>query len=197
MQIGLGVGTLNSTLRFDDDREVDVEMTTVSLSGAWLMNDRWTIRAAVGALLDGSLQTNAHTTHDFETGGLAAIGLEYRARTGDGYAPFVDLSLFVSGLWTQTVAPDSDTKTDYFASDARLGARAGWNVKGRTFPYVAARVFGGPVTWEMDSEDVDGTDIHHYQLALGTAAQVGPVGVYVEWAPVGEQAVSAGLSTSW
>lgn len=195
--LGLGMGSFNSTIRFDDNREVDVEMTTVSLSGAWLINDSWTVRAGLGVILDGELKPDAGTTHDVKPGGLAAVGLEYRALIGDGYTPFIDLSLFLSGSWTETVDPITDSKTSYFASDIRLGARAGWNVKGNIFPYVAARVFGGPVKWELDGEDVTGTDIHHYQLALGTAVQLGQVGVYVEWAGLGEQALSAGLSMAW
>lgn len=195
--LGLGMGSFNSTIRFDNDREVDVEMTTVSLSGAWLINNSWTVRAGLGVILDGELKPNAGTTQDVKPGGLAAVGLEYRALIGDGYTPFIDLSLFLSGSWTEIVDSITDSKTSYFASDIRLSARAGWNVKGNIFPYVAARVFGGPVKWELDGEDVTGTDIHHYQLALGTAVQLDQVGVYVEWAGLGEQALSAGLSMAW
>ena len=195
--LGLGMGSFNSTIRFNDNREVDVEMTTVSLSGAWLINYNWTIRAGLGVILDGKLKPDADITHDVKPGGLAAVGLEYRALIGDGYTPFIDLSLFLSSSWTETVDPVTDIITSYFASDLRLGARAGWNVKGNIFPYVVARVFGGPVKWELDGEDVTGTDIYHYQLALGSAVQLGQVSVYVEWAGLGEQALSAGLSMAW
>ena len=191
------MGSFKSTIRFDDNHEVDVEMATVSISSAWLINNSWTIRAGLGLILDGELKPDAGTTNDVKPGGMAAVGLEYRALIGDGYTPFIDLSLFLSSSWTKMVNLVTDNKTSYFASDLRLGARAGWNVKGNIFPYVAARVFGGPVNWELDGKDVIGTDIHHYQLALGTALQLGQVGVYVEWAGLGEQAFSAGLSMAW
>ena len=197
MQIGLGGGFFDTTLRFDDDRDVDVEMTTVSVSGAWLMNDRWTARAGAGVILDGTLQPATGPSHQVEPGGTVSLGVEYRARSGATGDPFVDLSLFLGASWAQTVAAGSSQQVSYFAADARLGARAGWNIRGNIFPYVAARVFGGPVNWELDGEDVVGTDIHHYQLALGTAAQIGQVGVFVEWAGLGERALSAGLSTAW
>ncbi len=195
--MGLGWGSFQTTLRFDGEQEVETEMTTVSFAGAWLVNDTWTVRGSVGAVLDGELVTNAGARHEVEPGGLLAAGVEYRALTGQGSTPFIDLSLFVSGTCTQTVAPDSGAKTDYSAADVRLGGRAGWSVNGNLFPYVAARVCGGPVNWELNGEDVVGTDVDHYQLALGTAWQLGAVGLWAEWAGVGEQALSAGASTAW
>ena len=96
-----------------------------------------------------------------------------------------------------TVDPNSGDKTNYFATDARLGARATWKIMSRTYPYVAARVFGGPVNWQWDGEDVTGNDIHHYQLAVGAASQLGSFGIFIEWAGLGEQGLSAGLGAAW
>ena len=61
----------------------------------------------------------------------------------------------------------------------------------------AARVFAGPVQWELNGKDVTGTDTHHYQLAMGAATRLGPVGIFAEFAGLGEQAISAGLSAAW
>ena len=191
------MGGFNSTLRFDNDRDVDVEMTAVSVSGAWFIDDRLTALASVGVLLDGTLKPDDGAVHDVEPGGLVTVGMGYRALVGKGGVPFVDLSMILSASWAQTVAPDSDSRTSYFAADARLGVRAGWSIRGDIYPYLAARVFGGPVHWELDGEDVVGSDIHHYQIALGAAAQIGPVGIFAEWSGLGERAVSAGLSTAW
>jgi hypothetical protein len=55
-------------------------------------------------------------------------------------------------------------------------------------------VFGGPVSWELEGTDVIGTDIHHYQIALGTAIQLGQTGLFAEWAGLGEKALSIGVS---
>ncbi len=196
-QIGIGTGILDTTLRFDDDLDVDLEMTTVSISGAWLRSPRWTIRAGAGLILDGTLQSATGPVHQLEPGGTVALGVEYRARSGAAGNPFMDLSLFLGASWAQTVAANSDQQKSYFAADARLGVRAGWTIGGNIFPYVAARIFGGPVNWELEGEDVVGTDIHHYQVALGTATQIGQVGVFVEWAGLGERALGAGMSTAW
>lgn len=172
-------------------------MATVSVSGAWLIDERWTLRLQGGAIVGGSLQTDDFVIHDVEPGGVAALGIEYRALIGKGLVPFVDLSMFVSASWADTVAPESTKTIGYFATDARLGARAGWNIMGNAFPYVAVRAFGGPVQWQMAGEDVTGTDIYHYQLALGTAGQIGPVGFFVEWSGLGERAVSSGVSAAF
>jgi hypothetical protein len=172
-------------------------MTTVSMSAGWLINDKWTARASVGAILDGTLETRTRTVHTVEPGGLVAIGAEYLAHEGDGATPFVDLSFFLGSSLTRTKDPDSGDKTGYFAVDARLGARAVWALNQAVFPFIAARVFGGPVNWEWDDQDVVGTDVHHYQLAIGSAVQVGSLGLWVEWAGLGEQALGAGLSTTW
>ncbi len=196
-QLGLGMGIFDTTIRFDDDRDVAVDMTSVSVSGGWFINNRWTVRAALGIILGGSLQPEDGTIHNVEPGGLGTLGTEYRAVVGRGATPYVDLSLFLSASWAQTVAPDSDQKTDYSAADARLGVRAGWNVEDTFFPYVAARVFGGPVNWELDDEDVVGSDINHYQVALGASTQIGPVGLFVEGSFLGEKALSTGLSATW
>lgn len=193
----MGAGGIDSTLRFDDDQEVDVSMTLFSISGAYFFQSGWTVRASVGALLDGSLQPTPQTSHDFETGFLASAGVEYSVRPNRGWAPSVDLSLFFGGLWTETLASSGNLKTDYSAYDARLGAMAGWSITGATFGYVAGRVFGGPVNWELGGEEVTGTDINHYQLAVGAAVQIAPVAIFAEWAPLGEKGWSAGLSATW
>jgi len=174
-----------------------MEMTTISLSAAWLINDTWTLRGSAGVILDGTLAEADQTSHEVNPGGLAGLGVEYRALNGHDSVPFIDLSLFLGASWSETETQGSADKTSYFAADARLGARAGWNTGGTIFPYAAARVFGGPVDWEINGEEVTGTDEHHYQLAIGAAVRAGAVSIYAEWAGLGEKGLSAGVSTSW
>jgi hypothetical protein len=200
--VAFGVGFFDSTLRFDNDEEVGIEMATVSVSGAWLIDERWTVRASFGSILDGTLLTDDLSTHNVEPGAVVALGAEYRALVGEGFVPFVDLSMFFSAAWAETVAANSPGSTSgqkiaYRSTDARLGVRAGWNIGGKAFPYVSARAFGGPAIWEMEGEDVVGSDIYHYQLALGAAGQIGPMGFFVEWSGLGERAVSSGISASF
>ena len=53
------------------------------------------------------------------------------------------------------------------------------------------------MNWELDGEDVVGSDVNHYQIALGASTQIGPVGLFVEGAFLGEKALSTGLSATW
>lgn len=169
-------------------------MNTASLSGSWQVNDRWSVRGGLGVILDGDLTPADDIAQNVLPGGVAAIGFEYLAINGEGYKPYMDLSLFLSGSATEIENPVSMAKTSYVSSDLRLGGRASWNIKSRVFPYIAARLFGGPVSWTLDGEDVTGSDIHHYQVALGTAIQFGQVGTFFEWSGVGEKTMSAGIS---
>ncbi len=79
------------------------------------------------------------------------------------------------------------------AIDARLGATVGKTFFDRVSPYAALRAFGGPVIWTEGDTTRSGTDRYHVQLAGGAALLLDPVDVFVEGAPLGEQAVSAGL----
>lgn len=167
-------------------------MATVSVTAAWLASKRWTVQASIGAVLDGQLQVSPVETYDVEPGAIAALGVNYRAVQADHLVPFVDLSMTVGASWAETIAPDG-TSASYLATDARLGVRAGWNVKDTAFPYVAVRAFGGPVQWEYAGEDVAGADIYHYQLALGATGMIGPVALFVEWSGLGEKAISSGV----
>jgi len=172
-------------------------MNTASLSGSWQVNSKWAIRGGLGVILDGNLTASNDIAQNVTPGGLIAIGFEYLGIIGEGYMPFLDLSLFLSGSTTEIENPITMTKTNYVSSDLRLGGRASWNLNGRLFPYVSARLFGGPVSWILNGKNVTGTDIHHYQFALGTAIQFGQVGTFVEWAGLGEKALSIGMSYAW
>ena len=76
-------------------------------------------------------------------------------------------------------------------------------VVGRTFldvfsPYLAARVFGGPVFWTARGNGEVGTDWYHYQFALGFVVTL-PAGldVYAECAPLGERRCAGGAGVSF
>jgi hypothetical protein len=169
----------------------------VAISGTLPVDDGWTLRAGVGAVLDGTLRPDAGPAHTVEPGGLAAVGGEHRTRDADGATPSLDLTFLIGVTWAQTTVPTSGRRANYFAADVRAGVRAAWQLTGGIFPFAAARVFGGPVNWELDGEDVQGTDIHHYQLALGAAARLGKVGLFLEWAGLGERSLAVGLNSAW
>ena len=76
-----------------------------------------------------------------------------------------------------------------------LGAIAGRRFGGFS-PYLLARLFGGPVMWRLDGEDLTGSDTTHVQLGAG-ASYTTPFGLtaVVDVSAIGER--SAALALSW
>lgn len=126
-----------------------------------------------------------------------ALGLDKQIAPGQGARPTVDFSLGLSAAWAETEERFTGTAADYSAADLRAGVRAMWPIGQRFYPYTAARVFGGPVNWNWSGDEVQGSDAHHYQLAVGLAASLGRVALQVEWGAVGEKSLSAGISSLW
>lgn len=145
---------------------------------------------------DGTLATPGEENFTFESGGLAFAGVDHRLGDGDGWKPSTDLS-FTLGFTRGTTVGAGEAPADYRATDLRVGARATWILGRAFFPYAALRVFGGPVTWDRETGSRTGSDVHHYQFALGAALKLGPVVLAAEAAPAGEQGASAGIGTAW
>ncbi|NQV41363.1 MAG: hypothetical protein HQ506_03330 [Candidatus Marinimicrobia bacterium] len=172
-------------------------MNSISLSSAWRLNEKWSLRGGLGFIMDGTLTPPGQSTQNVLPGGVLAVGVEYLWQQGEAYKPYIDFSVFMSASSASVEDPNSEETTQYFSSDLRVGARASWIIKDKVFPYLTTRVFAGPVSWELAGEDVIGTDIHHYQVALGTAIQFGKTGTFVEYSGLGEKALSVGLSYAW
>jgi hypothetical protein len=197
LQLGIGLGSLSSILRFDGSNEVEIDMKTISIAGSWQLSKKWSIRTGLGLVYDGKLKPDDVPALLVKSGGLVAVGIEYLYYRGEGFSPSINISVSLSASSSKIENPNTLNKTNYFASDLRFGGLASWNIKGKVFPYFSGRVFGGPVKWELDEIEVTGTDIHHYQLAIGAAVQIGGRGAFVEWAGLGEKSLSAGLSYVW
>jgi len=199
LQLGLGTSSLDSTLKFDDDAktEVDVEMKTVSLSASWRLNDKWSLRGGIGIILEGELTPEDSHKFEIDSGWMVSFGTEYLAMIGEGFKPSIDYSLFLSSSTSKIKDSVTKQESDYNSYDLRLGSRASWNLDDKLFPYLAARLFGGPVNWELNGAEAVGSDIHHYQVALGAAAVFGKFSVFTEWAGIGEKSLSAGISASF
>jgi hypothetical protein len=184
----VGLGTFSSTLRFDNEQEVDIALRTATVSSIWRLDESWTLLAGAGVITDGELKPG----HQVTAGGLLVVGVEYAALTGDGFRPFVDLGVALSGSYAGTKY--SDTRNKYISNDLRFSGRVGWQLANDIYPYLALRFFGGPVYWTINDQKVTGSDIYHYQGAAGVAVPFGNLNLFGEWAPVGEQAASIGLS---
>ena len=112
-----------------------------------------------------------------------------------GLWPFLlgTASFGASAARTASAAGESAHFTAY---DLRAGLSAG-KTFGPATPYVAARVFGGPVLWTQHGQSLTGTDKYHYQTAVGLVLSKKPIDFFGEWAFLGERGVVAGMGLSF
>ncbi|MCF7807803.1 MAG: hypothetical protein K9N38_04700 [Candidatus Marinimicrobia bacterium] len=193
------MGSLATTLRFSGSDEVGLQMNTLSLAVAYLLDDRWTLRGGFGRVLSGTLNPENGSKQEIKPGTLYSAGIEYMALTGQGMLPFVHLSAFQGGTATTIEDPISkpESITDYTSSDLRFSGRATWVVNNMIFPYISSSIFAGPVKWTLNGSEVTGSDIYHYQFALGSAFQFNRLSVFMEASGIGEKTLISGLSYSW
>jgi len=123
-------------------------------------------------------------------GAFAALSASVQLNHPWSWAPFLLATLEVSASHARTAAAGSGAgaSVGLTALDVRVGLLAGKTFADAVTPYVAARLFGGPVWWRGDS----GTDVHHYQIAAGVTVAIGRADVHAELAPFGERRFVAG-----
>ncbi len=187
-------GNFDTVLDFGDAGEYNVEMSTLSFSVARTLGPRRTVRLVGGVIHDGTLKNGIRADHEISSGGLFAIGFEQRTRQGHGWTPSVDGSAYLGASWASTSSTGDEADRDYFATDLRLGAACAWNPTGNTTTYGTVRVFGGPVTWQLDGRDETGTDKYHYQIGAGASIALGDAALFAEAYVLGEQALAAGVA---
>jgi hypothetical protein len=181
---------VQSTLRFDGSRELDIAQYAVSATASYVRASRWSVRASIGAVLDGSLEGEGRT-HDIGPGvvGAASVSRQWLVR---GF--FITGSLG-AGASRITTTEAGGARQSLVAIDIlRAGVMAG-----RTFgivsPYVLARGFGGPVLWRLDGMDVRGTDTHKFQLGAGVSVATGAgLSFLLDVAALGERSASLGMA---
>jgi len=190
--VGAGAGVSRSTLRFDGGREHDIEQTAVTASIGLARPSRLSVRAAIGAVLHGSLEGEGRS-YDIGRGFLLTASVSKQWVTGDW---------FLTGSFSASASRTTTTEAVPRASSVGLTAfdlARGGITAGRAFglvsPYLLARAFGGPVLWEIDGMDLAGTDVYHFQLGAGVSAST-PWGlsVLLDISALGEQAASLGVA---
>lgn len=195
---GAVIGHAASTLVFEGKTRVDINRRAILATIERRLSEKWTLQVAAGGIVAGTLNDNGDR-YAFGPGWSAGISTSYRALDGRGRSPFLLLggTLAFAGARTQSEEPNSPN-VRYFAGDVRLSV-----VVGKTFfqalsPYAVARVFGGPISWQIKGKNVTGTDAYHFQLGAGLSVAM-PLGLdaFVEAVPLGERAVSTGLGYSF
>jgi hypothetical protein len=165
---------------------------------AYAPTARLDLHASLGSAIGGRILA-PDGVHDFAPGLAVGAGVSYRFL--DGETPlgrgFLVGTLDASFTFATTQQGDTGPSTYYSALDFRAGLAAGFTWLRSVSAYVVGRGFGGPVFWS-DPEVELGTDTHHYQLGGGLAVLIARrVDLHAEGVPLGEQAVSGGVSVAF
>jgi hypothetical protein len=188
-RIAAAYGWLSSELRFGDVyAPFDQRSVAVSISRS--LGRQWTVSAGAGAVVSGSLEAGG-VSYRMDPGWLARVGATWLPLDGSGPWPFVALSASLAASGVNTTGPGG-VRAPLTSLDAGLSVSAGKSIAGIVAPYVGAKVFGGPVFWELAGASTTGTDVSHWQVAFGAAANL-PFGIdlLVEWAPFGARSAVA------
>jgi hypothetical protein len=160
------------------------------------LSERWTFAGSAGYVVDGSLRIGGQQ-FDLQPGPLFAASMSYRALDESRARPFVLCSFSFAASVAATSERATRDNQALASYDARLGVVVGKTVANDLHPYLAARVFGGPIVWNYAGQGATGTDVYHYQAAAGLTLAVGRVDVHLELAPLGERELSAGAGVAF
>jgi hypothetical protein len=144
--------------------EAGLRQWSVTVSVARRMSKGLALYATAGVIAGGELSPPGESVR-LESGFVASVGATGVVLDGRGRLPFVTASMTASHARTEDEHGAPYRATDVAASLAVGKAFGGW-----VAPYVAAKVFGGPVSWERAGNSLEGQDAFHHGVALGVAA---------------------------
>jgi hypothetical protein len=194
-RIGASYGW-TSTILFFDNLRAPTQRHAAMISFELPLKGHWTLEFGGGSLLGGFLDTDVGRAY-FQPGLLADVSLSHLVLASSGYAkPFILTSFALAGVWSRTTGAVS---ADYYAFDFSFDVATGIALKlGRhsISPFLAGRVFGGPVFWHYQGRDILGGDAYHYSLGPGLAFSFehSRVGLSFGASLFGEKNAKAGIS---
>lgn len=196
MRLGLSGARLDTDLTFEGEIPVAIERTGLVLATSVPLGERSTLDLAAGAVVSGQLGA-PDGAYTLGPGWIAGASYTYRLVDFSLPRPFVLLTGTLAATAARTERADGTAAGTLSAFDVRVGATAGYTFADVFSPYVAARLFGGPVSWRYAGAAVTGSDDYHYQPALGVVLSYADVDLNAEWAFLGERALSFGLGVSF
>jgi hypothetical protein len=188
VRVGATYSYAQTILSFSNGTRADFERHAAAITSEVQLSTRSSVQLGAGGIADGRL--TADRAYSVGPGWIAFGAYAYRIVEDRGAVPFV-LGSVSAGMSVARTSAGSES-AHLAGYDVRAGLLAG-KTFGPVTPYLAARVFGGPVLWRERNIDVTGTDKFHYQPAVGAALSLGRLDVSFEWAFAGERAVTAGL----
>jgi len=182
-RVGATAGWFDTEIVFDDD--VAMSAATVMAHAAYQASPRLVVALGVGAVVDGSIGDG-----DIAPGPAGSLSLSWLALLETERRPFALVGFSLAASRANAISDDGDHHS-LTSGDLRVGAMVG-KTFGAFTPYAAARVFGGPVYWNLGGEETTGTDAHHYTIGAGLAVRPGRrFDLSIEAMPLGEQSATA------
>lgn len=192
----VGASSFSSKLRFTGDQDFYVTEQSVAASFGRRFGDVLSLRLVAGAVIDGELERPGEH-YDVRPGFFVAANVAHRWFGETGYDWFFVTSLTIGISFAGTTSP-AGVKEALTAQDNRIALLLGHSFEKKWNPYLAVRVFGGPVKWTINGQDVTGSDRHHYAIGFGGSYSLGHgVDVMAEGAFFGERSLAAGAGLSF
>ncbi len=192
---GASGGAFATTIVFEGDRNVDIEQASVSATLGYQISTRTGVVGTAGGILGGTVDHGAEG--DIGSGVVASVSATYLALFETEKRPFVLGSMTFGHSRTSAVSDDMQ-RHDWTAFDLRAGVMVGKTISDNFVPFASARVFGGPVSWQLGGEDVVGSDKYHYTVGLGATFRIpGKLDLFAEVLGLGEQSASVGGSVAF
>ncbi len=192
-RVAVAYSYARTVLAFDGGVRADFSRHAVVVSGEMPIGARGVAQLGAGGIADGSLDTDE--SHAMGPGWLFFGAYAHRLVDEKGAWPFVLGSISAGASAARTASPRGESAR-FTAYDVRGGLTLG-KTFGPVTPYVAGRIFGGPVLWTQRGQALTGNDKFHYQPALGVVLALAPIDVSVEWAFAGERALTAGAGVAF
>ena len=176
------------------DAYIERRAATASLS--YRLTDTISLQAGLGATLGGRF-VYGDERYSFDPGWIVSIAGTWKVYGKTRSDPFVIVGGALAGSGAST--RDAAGLTEgMIAIDARLSALAGKTFFDVMTPYIALRLFGGPIAWKDHGEDRVGGDKYHFLIGAGLlVALPGRFDAFAEVVPVGERAATLGLGYSF
>lgn len=191
--VGASVGWFRSHMRFKGGHRPDFNQGSVAATAIRMWSNGYSLGLSAGAAL-GGYALEGDTRYVMEPGWMVSIRGGKLVLQEDGAVPFVDLSLAITFSMSSISGGDLP-EGRLIASDVRFTAAIGYTFGGVWRVNLSPKVFGGPVFWERDGENVQGSDRYFFQAGISSAIIL-PGGwlVFVDGSPLGEQAISGGIA---
>jgi hypothetical protein len=192
--VGVSYGYVTTRLELDTQgttREASFSKQAATASIERRVGDRWTLGAALGSTLVGSLRPPG-ASFDVSPGPLLTLTGSFRVLDEGKVAPFVLFTASLGSGVSWTTPSGGGPSQSFWAFDGRVGVAAGKTIAHVVTPYLLARAFGLPVLWRYQGASTVGNDAYHYQLGLGGVVRIGSFDLGVEGVPLGERAIVVG-----